>query len=248
MSDHQAVQTTWQGLARMIHTLSEAPYWTEKRDCCDQLSRLGRQIVYHLGRASETSDPDVAHWGREGCDRIAEMLRQPLQAVSARMDEELARATAESERSEPTGATEWLAAETPDSLLGWLRRFAESQGATFKPSGGEGASIQLALPGGRHQKIYVDLKHADSRGRRVVLFYSICGQARTETYAWALETNPRLSHGSLGVIRHRDRKVLILMMRSPLAELPLQTLAAKLLYLARKADWAESCLKQTDSH
>jgi hypothetical protein len=80
-----------------------------------------------------------------------------------------------------------------------------------------------------------------------VLFYSICGEAKPETYRWALEANCGMNRGAFGVIKSQDKDVLILLMRRPLDELILERLGNKLRTLASKADDAESRLKTQDT-
>lgn len=264
MSDAPTISQFWNAVRGLMTRLSEGRYWTERREACEDLLKVARQIVGRLREAAEDTDPDIRHWGQSACDQIAKDFRLPLAELRANLETELHKladletrrdaddlvaTSADLEASEPAPdpLPPEVGPQSVEELQGWLERHAGEVKGKYEARE-KGARVILPVPGERRQTIHADWGKKDSRGETIALFYSICGVAREEDYGWALEANASLSRGCFGLIRHGEDRVLIMLLRRRLRELPWQTLPKKLDYLARKADWAEARLGKDDRH
>ncbi len=82
-----------------------------------------------------------------------------------------------------------------DSLV--YEAFRSCSNITWSSTGGE-IEVQLVLPKGRHQKVF--LANSDHpAGDRLLNMYSICCEAKPEFYEEALRLNAVVSHGSLSI-------------------------------------------------
>jgi hypothetical protein len=243
----------WPELARLVQALNHGRYWTVRRDACEDLFRLGCQAAVRLRQTAANADADVSHCARESGARLQKALEGDWQALLPSLDAELetrageiADESAETMKSAQSGAAPTGFADSA-ALLAWVETFAREKGGAYA-SGKSGASVTLPVPGERKQTIFVDVRGVDSQKRPVGLFYSVCGPADAQAFEWALAANAQLSRGAFGLIESRGQKVLILLLRRPIAEINPDTLGKKLVYLAEKADWAEARLKDRDTH
>ncbi|HOR26727.1 MAG TPA: hypothetical protein PLS90_02220 [Candidatus Sumerlaeota bacterium] len=250
-------QSLWSGLREVVAHLTRAAYWTERRDACDLLHLTARQALLQLRRAARDSDPDVKHWGEQYLTQIRRDLDSDVEELAATLDAALSRDVVDETGATPVAATGPAAAPPRDArddgprdaedLIRWLEQWTAEQGGPFERREA-GAACVLPVGDARRQRIFLDAARADSSGQPVAMFYSLCGEADPDTYQWALEANASLSRGAFAVIQHRERRMLIMRLRRSLRDLRYATLPRKLLYLARKADWAESRLKEQDRH
>jgi hypothetical protein len=243
----------WPEVRALIEKLRTSRYWTDRRDACEQVGLLSRQLLFRLRQAAEDHDPDIVHCARKAMSQVRADASNVVGELVADMDRALAagetHTTAADAASDapdatapPDGAT-----FTPESLLEWLDQFATESRGHFKPRA-NGAQVELPTAADRCQNVFVDLAQKDDAGRPVALFYSICGHATPEAIAWAMETNTRLHRGAFGVINQGDRTALIMLLRHPVDRIWADDLPDTLRYLAEKADWAESKLSPTDRH
>jgi hypothetical protein len=240
----------WEGLRGLIRRLEDGRYWTDRREASQQLLAAGQQILYRLKKAAGDSDPDVAHWAQQALDQFSKDMRLKPEETAEKMERMLAEGeepTAGGEEAvEPARQTK-QAPQTADEMIQWLEDYAGRIGGTFGRRG-EGATLELPAGEGRRQTLYFDLSGADRQGKPVALIYSVSGRATAETFRWALEENLKLTRGAFGLINHKGRDVLIMLMRRPLDHLFYDDLPKQLDYLARKADEAEARLGETDRH
>jgi hypothetical protein len=244
MTSLQYLKQLWAGLAGLVAQLQAAKYWTDRRDACEHLLAVARQAVVRLRQAAADKDPDVAHWGKQAVERLRKDLSGPEPADLAALDHELTKLAKDAELAAPADSA---APGSVRELLDWLAQFARTEDGAFEPREA-GGRIAMPLPEGRKQTIHVDLGKTDSQGRPVALFYSICGEAQSKDFQWALEANAALSRGAFAIIGHKDRHMLIMMLRRRIEELAWETLPKKIRYLAHKADWAESHLQPQDKY
>jgi hypothetical protein len=244
----------WEGLRQLVGRLKAGRYWTERRDACEELQKVTRQGIFRLRQAAEDADPDVSHWGRHACLEIEKDLTAPLEGAAHKADTELAEGGFEAGTAPlPTPDAEGGVADgearmsSPEAVMGWLEDYAAGKGISFtrKHFGG---SLLFPLADQRKQTIYVDLSRKDKDEQPLALFYSLCGEVRPEALDWAMQANCNLSAGAFGVIQHKERSMLIMMMRWSLPELSINSLGPRLQYLAVTADWAEARFQAQDEH
>lgn len=242
----------WEGMRHLIGQLQQGRYWTDRRDACEELHKVGRQAITRLRQGAEDSDPDVSHWSRQACQELGKDLITPIEEVAHKLDAELAEGgwdpdSPEAAKGAASPTRSAAPPDRPEELLEWLEQFATQAGGvlTRKELGG---SLSLPVANGRKQTIFINLAQKEAEGDPLVLFYSICGAARPEIQAWALQANCSLSAGAFGVIQHQGGSMLIMMMRWRMDEIRGANLEPKLKYLAEKADWAESRLSDQDVH
>lgn len=60
-------------------------------------------------------------------------------------------------------------------------------------------AVQVSLPGGRAQTVYVEETKSDTWSTNMVRVYSICGPASETYYRRALQLNAQIPHGSLAI-------------------------------------------------
>lgn len=238
-------RTIWMGLRGLVGQLQSAPYWVQRRDACEVLFKIARQIILRLRQAARDEDRDVAHWGQQACRQLTKDLQVTPEELELQVftDWENAKRDADLERADDEDSEPLTAGQ----LTAWLAEFAKEERGELKPREG-GATITLPVRDGRRQTIYADFSKSTSEGAPSALFYSVCGHATPEAYDWALQANTALSRGAFGVIHHQNKPVLIMLMRRRFSEIYLGTLGEKLRYIARKADVAESRLTGSDRH
>lgn len=250
----------WRGMRQLIEDYNHSKYWTDRREVCEEMLKLARQCVYRLQIASQDEDPDISHWGRNSCEMLQRDLQTNPTDLANRLEPELEKILhqvleegsydAETDEEEPeetpAPATEAPHGFSKDSLVEWLKTYAERRLGSFDM---KGDGCQLRIPvGQRRQTLFLEIKSDNGEENPAVLFYSVCGKADPESFEWALEANSGLSRGQFALIDHKGTHVLIMLLRRRLNDLNEATLGDKLDYLAQKADWAESRLQEIDRH
>lgn len=255
-----ALAQLWDGLRALVARFRDGRYWTDRRDACEELHKIARQAVGRLQQAARDRDPDIAHWGAQGCAELTRLLAGDIPDAAGKIDLELAAGGRDPDHPSAAEAGAGSAGEgradeqvaaaaltTADGLVAWLEAYAAQHGGDFSRRA-TGAQITLDVDNGRKQTLFLDLGYKDSEGEPIALFYSLCGEALPEHTLWALQANGNLSGGAFAVISRQGRNMLIMLMRWRLAELTETMLRQRLYYLARKADWAEANIKEKDEH
>jgi serine/threonine-protein kinase len=107
--------------------------------------------------------------------------------------------------------------------------------------------IDLSLPDGRSQVLYVESsKH--STVERLLLIYSVCCEAQPEYYENALRMNAEMSHGGLYIRDIDGRKCFVMVDTYPRGTVDVEEIRRSVLEVAYRADAVEKLLTGFDRH
>lgn len=132
-----------------------------------------------------------------------------------------------------------------ESLL--IAAFRNERGVTWKRDGGERYVLDRELPGGRHQKVYVEPSNHNV-GERVLMFYSLCCPADSSYFEQALRLNSEMLHGSLAIREHDGKPYFVVVNTYPRSTVDPEEIHASVLEIARRADHVEDLLTGQDNH
>jgi len=112
--------------------------------------------------------------------------------------------------------------------------------------GKKGASLTIALPKDRRQKVQILASQKDPQGSALVIVYSECAPAAAAQYEWALRRNLHMPYGALA-IRESSRGPMFVMFNTLLRQgLSPTALRKSILAVARGADAVEKGLTGED--
>jgi len=115
-------------------------------------------------------------------------------------------------------------------------------------SKGNRHTVEVSLPEGRKQVVYIDFGAKDSEGAPLVRLYTPCARADKDKYEWALKNNMNLSYGAIGLARMEGEPWLAMVDTHLRATIHPEELAKSILTLARKGDVVEKLLAGNDIH
>jgi len=111
---------------------------------------------------------------------------------------------------------------------------------------GDTWNLDVALAGGRHQRVKLLFGAKDPEGSALVVVYTECGPAVRDRWEWALRANLTLRWGSIA-IRTVNRRPIFVMVRNLLRRgLNISELKKTVLSLAEKGDLMERMLTLED--
>ena len=152
----------------------------------------------------------------------------------------------------PRDATEALqlltavAGEVPDSETLITAAFGGQQNVAWTRAG-EDFSIEVRLPEGRRQFVRVEPSdHAVAD--RLVVIYSICGDARAEYFETGLRLNGQMAHGGLAIREIGGIAQFVMIDTYPRATVDAEEIRRSVLELASKADAVEKILSGADRY
>lgn len=232
-----------EGVAGAIRQFEQGSTWIERRDAADALALAAREILLAVRGGAIDADPDVSHACKQALAHIQSDLTSDLAGLEAELAQKKRTFALEREAARPSAD----AGPTASDIQKWLKQVAAANRGEIETSGGH-ATITLAMAGGRHQKVHVDLEQTDSGGQRLVFMYTLCGATPASSYGKALESNASLSHAAFAILKQGEKETLILVCRRPMADMTERALANSLLYLANKGDRVESQLRSDDQY
>jgi serine/threonine-protein kinase len=179
-------------------------------------------------------------------------VRKHCPDIPLEMVECLSLMLAKSPANRPRDAIE--ATQLLKAVLGELRdvesllkeAFDGGTGVTWTRSG-QKYTLQLALPEGRRQTVFVE-PSAHSSSERLLLIYSTCCEAAPAFYEQALRLNAEIPHGGLS-IREVDGQMQFVMVDTyPRATVDVEEIRRSILEVAYRADAVENLLTRQDRH
>jgi eukaryotic-like serine/threonine-protein kinase len=112
---------------------------------------------------------------------------------------------------------------------------------------GEDFRIEVRLPEGRHQIVYVEPSdHAVAD--RLLILSSYCGEARPEFYERGLRLNAEMAHGGLAIREIAGTPQFVMIDTYPRMTIDVEEIRRSVLELASKADAVEKLLSPTDQY
>jgi serine/threonine-protein kinase len=108
--------------------------------------------------------------------------------------------------------------------------------------------VQVSLPNGRSQTVFIEGCQSPAIADRVVRIYSVCGPASGGFYRRALELNAALPHGSIGIDDVEGAPHFVMSNAYPRATCDPEEIRSSLLAIARHADEIEHLLTADDRH
>ncbi|MCP4172776.1 MAG: serine/threonine protein kinase [Fuerstiella sp.] len=122
--------------------------------------------------------------------------------------------------------------------------FNEIPNVTFE-STDQGVQIQLRLPNGRHQTVY--LQNSDHRaGDRLLNIYSICCEACSGFYESALRLNAVVLHGGLSIKDINQQPYFVMVDTFPRATVSAEEIRRSVIEVGSRADEIERLLAGSD--
>jgi eukaryotic-like serine/threonine-protein kinase len=150
----------------------------------------------------------------------------------------------------PLSATEALqlltavAGDVPDVETLICSAFANQPNVTWTRSG-EKFRIEVGLPEGRHQTVFIEPSdHAIAD--RLVMIYSLCGDARPEYFETGLRLNAQMAHGGLAIREIGGTPQFVMIDTYPRSTVDVEEIRRSVLELANKADAVEKLLTGGD--
>jgi serine/threonine-protein kinase len=112
---------------------------------------------------------------------------------------------------------------------------------------GEDFRIEVRLPEGRHQMVYIEPSdHAVAD--RLLILSSYCGDARPEFFERGLKLNAEMAHGGLAIREIGGSPQFVMIDTYPRATIDAEEIRRSVLELASKADAVEKLLSPTDEY
>jgi eukaryotic-like serine/threonine-protein kinase len=112
---------------------------------------------------------------------------------------------------------------------------------------GEDFRIEVRLPEGRHQIVYIEpSEHAVAD--RLLILSSYCGDARPEFFERGLKLNAEMAHGGLAIREIGGSPQFVMIDTYPRATIDAEEIRRSVLELASKADTVEKLLSPTDEY
>jgi eukaryotic-like serine/threonine-protein kinase len=152
----------------------------------------------------------------------------------------------------PPTATEALqlltavAGDVPDVETLIASAFENQPNVTWSRTG-EKFRIEVRLPEGRHQTVYIEpSEHAIAD--RLVLIYSLCGDARPEYFEKGLRLNAQMAHGGLAIREIGGTPQFVMIDTYPRATVDVEEIRRSVLELANQADAVEKLLTGGDRY
>ena len=108
--------------------------------------------------------------------------------------------------------------------------------------------VEVSLPEGRKQVVYIDFGAKDSEDAPLVRLYTPCAQADEGKYEWALKNNMNLSYGAIGLARMEGKRWFTMVDTHLRATIHPEELAKSILTLAGKGDVVEKLLSDRDKY
>jgi eukaryotic-like serine/threonine-protein kinase len=152
----------------------------------------------------------------------------------------------------PQSATEALqlltavAGDVPDIDMLLAAAFAAQENVAWTRTG-EDFQIEVRLPEGRRQIVYIEPSdHAIAD--RLLLIYSLCGAARPEYFEHGLRLNAQMAHGGLAIREIDGTPQFVMIDTYPRGTVDVEEIRRSVLELACKADAVEKLLTGTDRY
>ncbi|MBD3675250.1 MAG: protein kinase [Planctomycetaceae bacterium] len=179
-------------------------------------------------------------------------LRKAAPDMSLEMGECLSLLMAKAPTNRPRDGIE--AAQLLQAVMGGSRdlesliqeAFSGAQNITWNRNGLQ-YTVQVTLPDGRGQKLYLEPSHHRSTDR-LLLIYSTCCPADPAYYEQVLRLNAELSHGSIAVREIEGRTYFVMVDTYPRATVDAEEIRRSVLELAYHADDLEKELTGQDHH
>jgi hypothetical protein len=105
--------------------------------------------------------------------------------------------------------------------------------------------VEVRLKEERIQRVYIE-DHRRRDGVELVRVYTYCGKPTTESLAWALRTNMKLTHGSLALAKKNDEECLVLVDTLEKGEAEPARVKESVKAVAHYGDWIEHSLTGLD--
>lgn len=129
----------------------------------------------------------------------------------------------------------------------FVAAFRNEPGITWKREADEQYVLDRELPGGRHQKVFVEPSTHDVH-ERLLMFYSICCPAEGSYFEQALRLNSEMLHGSLAIREYQDRPYFVVVNTYPRSTVDPEEIHATVLEISQRADEVEHLLTGQDNH
>ncbi len=109
-------------------------------------------------------------------------------------------------------------------------------------------SVMVRLPGGRSQRVYIDVGSGEPRLGKLVRLYSICAPLNEGYYRRALELNADMPHGSIAIQNFDGRPYYVMIDTYPHSTCDAEEIRRSVLSLARWSDDVERVLTRGDAY
>ncbi len=109
-------------------------------------------------------------------------------------------------------------------------------------------SVDVALPKGRRQRVYIEDHTAGPWSEHLVKIYSLCCPVREDYFRRALELNANISHGSLAIEQIEGQSYFVMINRYPRSTCEAADIRHSILDISHWADEVERVLTGEDRH
>jgi serine/threonine-protein kinase len=186
------------------------------------------------------------------CHEPVPNVRAECPGVTLEMAECLSLLLAKSPRSRPKDAIE--AAQLLQAVCGQVQDIESLLQEAFRDQPhvswsrqGNGYRLELELPDGRGQTLYVEpSEHAAAD--RLLLIYSLCCEAQPEYYEDALRLNGEMAHGGVAIRNVDGRAMFCVVDTYPRTTVDAEEVRKSALEVALRADGVERLLTGLDHH
>lgn len=113
---------------------------------------------------------------------------------------------------------------------------------------GERLMVQVPLPEGRQQRVYIEDRVSGPWSEQLVKIYSLCGPVREDYLRHALELNADISHGSLAIEKVEGSDFFVMINLYPRATCDAEEIRQSILDISHWADQVERALTGEDRH
>ena len=109
-------------------------------------------------------------------------------------------------------------------------------------------SVQVTLPGGRRQRVFIEDHTVGPWSEHLVKIYSLCCPSCDSYFRRALELNANISHGSLAIEQIDGQSYFVMINRYPRGTCEAADIRHSILDISRWADEVEQVLTGEDRH
>jgi serine/threonine-protein kinase len=108
--------------------------------------------------------------------------------------------------------------------------------------------LNVPLPGGRRQRVFVEDGRVGPWEERLVKIYSLCCPVRESYFRRALELNANIAHGSLAIETIDGQAFFVMLNRYPRATCDAEEIRRSIVDISKWADQVEMALTGEDRH
>jgi hypothetical protein len=190
--------------------------WVNRRDAAEFLGDTAARALAALTACRNDPDVDV----RSAVERMLKQVEAHLPAAKPKT-------------GSGTHALEDLA------------RACEKPGERIVTASGQGYDVEVKMPNGRHQRVHIaPFERKD--GLKMIRILTHCGKPSGSYFAWALQTNMKLTHGALAITGEGPDQQFVILNCYAASEATPAAVKASVKEMAYYGDWLESKLTGQD--